>query len=83
MAGRWSAALVEPPEAATTAAAFSRAWRVTMSRGRMFKAMRSMIFSPAALQNRSLISYGAGAPAEYGKAKPIASETQAIVLAVN
>ena len=35
MAGRCSAALVEPPEAATTAAAFSSALRVTMSRGRM------------------------------------------------
>ena len=35
IAGRCSAALVEPPDAATTMAAFSSALRVTMSRGRM------------------------------------------------
>ncbi len=34
IAGRCSAALVEPPEAATTVAAFSSASRVTMWRGR-------------------------------------------------
>ena len=36
MAGRCSAALVEPPVAATTMAAFSNALRVQMSRGRRF-----------------------------------------------
>ena len=35
IAGRCRPALVEPPEAATTVAAFSSALRVTMSRGRM------------------------------------------------
>ena len=52
------------PVAATTAAAFSRALRVTISRGRMFLARMSMIISPASTQNLSRISYGAGAPAE-------------------
>ena len=36
IAGRCSAALVEPPVAETTVAAFSSAFSVTMSRGRMF-----------------------------------------------
>ena len=48
MAGRCSAALVEPPVAATTMAAFSNALRVTMSRGRMPSA-RSRITALAAL----------------------------------
>src|SRR5213595_3027518 len=83
IAGRCSAAFVEPPDAATTAAAFSRALRVTMSRGRILVAISSMIFSPAVAQKASRISYGAGAPAEYGSASPIASDTVAMVLAVN
>ena len=56
IAGRCRAALVEPPEAATVMAAFSSALRVTMSRGRMFRAMSSITFSPAVVQNRSRIS---------------------------
>jgi hypothetical protein len=48
IAGRCSAALVEPPDAATTAAAFSSALRVTISRGRILRAIRSITFSPAA-----------------------------------
>jgi hypothetical protein len=51
IAGRCSAALVEPPEAATTVAAFSSALRVTMSRGRMFWRMSSTTISPAVMQN--------------------------------
>ena len=54
-----------------------------MSRGRMFLTIRSMIISPASMQNLSRISYGAGAPAEYGRARPMASDTVAMVLAVN
>ena len=42
-----------------------------------------MTCSPAVMQKASRISYGAGAPAEYGSASPIASETVAMVLAVN
>src|SRR5213078_2262270 len=83
IAGRCSAALVDPPDAATTAAAFSSARRVTMSRGRIFDAISSITFSPAKVQKASRISYGAGAPAEYGSARPIASDTVAMVLAVN
>src|SRR2546423_14953338 len=83
IAGRCSAALVDPPDAATTAAAFSSARRVTMSRGRIFDAISSITFSPAVVQNASRISYGAGAPAEYGSASPIASDTVAMVLAVD
>src|SRR5438445_4324871 len=83
IAGRCSAALVEPPEAATTAAAFSRALRVTMSRGRRLDAIKSITFSPAVMQKASRISYGAGAPAEYGSARPMASDTVAMELAVN
>ncbi|MET3867553.1 hypothetical protein ABIC20_004862 [Methylobacterium radiotolerans] len=56
IAGRCSAALVEPPEAATTVAAFSRALRVTMSRGRMRFSRSSITFSPAVAQNLSRIS---------------------------
>ncbi len=56
IAGRCRPALVEPPEAATTVAAFSSALRVTMSRGRMLRAMSSITFSPAAMQKRSRIS---------------------------
>jgi hypothetical protein len=56
MAGRCSAALVEPPVAETIAAAFSSDFLVTMSRGRMLRAMSSMTFSPAAMQKLSLIS---------------------------
>ena len=56
IAGRCSAALVEPPDAATTVAAFSSAFKVTMSRGRMLRAISSMTISPAVMQNRSRIS---------------------------
>jgi hypothetical protein len=56
IAGKCSAALVEPPDAATTAAAFSNALRVTMSRGRMFSRTRSTISSPAVMQNWSRTS---------------------------
>ena len=55
-AGRCSPALVEPPDAATTAAAFSSALRVTMARGRMLEAISSITFSPAAMQKESRIS---------------------------
>ena len=69
--------------AATTVAAFSIALRVTMSRGRRFFSIRSMTQVPDATANSSRDSYTAGAPAEWGNARPIASETQAMVLAVN
>src|SRR3981081_3694242 len=83
IAGRCSAGLVDPADGATTPAAFSSDRRVTMSRGRILRAISSITFSPAVMQNASRISYGAGAPAEYGSASPIASDTVAMVLAVN
>ena len=56
MAGRCRAALVEPPVAATTVAAFSSAFSVTMSRGRMLLASSCITISPAVAQKRSRIS---------------------------
>ena len=56
MAGRCSAALVEPPVAATVMAAFSNALRVTMSRGRILDASNCITCSPAAAQSASRIS---------------------------
>jgi hypothetical protein len=48
IAGRCSAALVEPPVQATTRAAFSSAFRVTMSRARMFFSIRFITATPEA-----------------------------------
>ena len=48
MAGRCRAAFVEPPVAATTAAAFSKDFLVTMSRGRNWVAIRRTTVSPEA-----------------------------------
>src|ERR1700760_1068726 len=83
MAGRCSAALVDPPDAATTTAAFSKALRVTISRGRRPIFSKFITAAPEATAYSSRLLYGAGAPAEPGSARPIASDTQAIVLAVN
>ena len=46
IAGRCSAAFVEPPVAATTTAAFSSDFRVTISRGRIRRASNSMTALP-------------------------------------
>ncbi len=83
IAGRCSAALVEPPVAPTTSAAFCSDLSVTMSRGRMRCSINDTTARPDSTAQRSRSSYGAGAPAEPGNASPIASETVAIVLAVN
>ena len=72
-----------PPVAATTTAAFSNALRVQISRGRRLRSSRCITARPLSAAQRSRSSYGAGAPAEPGKASPIASDTVAIVLAVN
>jgi cobalamin biosynthesis protein CobD/CbiB len=64
MAGRCSAALVEPPVAATTMAAFSNALRVQMSRGRRFFASRSITVSPALSAKSSRDRISAGGPDE-------------------
>ena len=83
MAGKCSAALVEPPVAPTVTAAFSSALRVTMSRGRNWLATSAITARPLSTAQRSRSSYGAGDPAEPGSARPIASLTMAMVLAVN
>ena len=83
IAGRCRPALVEPPVAATTAAAFSSAARVTISRGRRSRRSRFITASPDFSHSWSRDSKAAGAPAEPGSARPMASETQAMVLAVN
>ena len=48
IAGRCSPPLVEPPDAATTMAAFSKALRVAMSRGRMRRRSTFITASPEA-----------------------------------
>ena len=83
IAGRCSNPLVDPPVAATTAAAFSSALRVTMSRGRRLSLSRRITASPVWNAKASRSAITAGAADEPGSARPIASDTQAMVLAVN
>ena len=83
IAGRCRPALVEPPVAPATIAAFSSALRVTMSRGRSRLSSSAITARPNSTAKRSRSSYGAGEPAEPGSARPIASLTIAMVLAVN
>ncbi len=64
IAGKCSAALVEPPVAATTAAAFSNAARVQMSRGRRPLASSAITASPALSAKSSRASSSAGGPDE-------------------
>ena len=54
-----------------------------MSRGLIFFFNKFITAWPLETANLSLFSYTAGVPADPGNAKPIASETHAIVLAVN
>ncbi len=56
MAGRCRPPLVEPPVAATTMAAFSKALRVQMSRGRMPSASSCITASPLAVAYSSRLS---------------------------
>ena len=76
IAGRCSAALVEPPEAATTAAAFSRASRVTMSVSDVFLDQLHHLLAAA----QKVAGRRAQAPRRVRSARPIASETVAMVL---
>ena len=82
IAGRCSAAFVEPPMATTTAIAFSNALRVRMSLGRMSSLSSCSTRLPA--QRHSSVRSGASAGIEAlnGSAMPSASLAQAIVLAV-
>ena len=82
MASRWSTALVEPPKAMTTAMAFSNASLVMMSRAVMPRRSSSTTASPDLRANPSRRRSVAGGAAEPGSDMPIASATEAIVLAV-
>ena len=53
IAGRCRAALVEPPVAPTTTAAFSSAFMVTMSRGRRPSSSRRITARPLSTAKRS------------------------------
>ena len=81
-AGRCSVAFVLPPVAATTAAAFSSDLRVTICRGRGPSRSRRITASPARSAYTSRDSSTAGGLAEPGSARPIASDTYAMLLAV-
>ena len=84
MAGRCSAALVEPPVAATTAAAFSRPVRVTRSRGSGPPASNAAMTAwPARRAMPCRSEKTAGIIDEPSGARPSASDTMPIVFAVN
>ena len=84
IAGRCSAALVEPPVADTTAHAFSSDSRVTMSRGSGPSPMTARISATPARRMRGARSlYTAGIMLEPMGASPSASDTMPIVFAVN
>ncbi len=74
IAGRCKAALVEPPVAATIAAAFSRLARVTSSRGSgPPRARIAITVSPARRASAGRVASSAGAMVEPGSARPSAS----------
>jgi hypothetical protein len=77
-------ALVEPPVAATTAQAFSSAFRVAMSRGRGApRNTASVTTRPARRLTAARSANTAGIIELPSGARPIASETMPMVLAVN
>ena len=82
-AGKCSAALVEPPLHATTLAAFTKDFLLTISLGLICLSINFITETPESYAYTSLDSYGAGVDEEPGIARPIASATHAIVLAVN
>ena len=83
IAGRCSAALVEPPEAATRLPRSPAPFCVTMSRGRMPALMRLDYLLPAVMQNGRGSHKAQARRPNRAKPSPIASETVAMVLAVN
>ena len=83
IASRCSTAFVEPPSAITTAIAFSNASFVMMSRARMFRSMRCITARPDSNAKSSRRRSTAAGDALPGRLMPIASPTDAIVLAVN
>ena len=83
MASRWSTALVDPPRALATAIAFSKAFLVMMSRGRIPSFNMLTTAAPAARASSSRRRSTAGGEAEPGNEIPSASPIDDIVLAVN
>ena len=82
MASRCSTALVEPPNAMTTAIAFSKASLVMMSRAVIPRRSSSTTAAPDSRAYRSRRRSGAGGAALPGRDMPIASAALAMVLAV-
>ena len=82
IASRCSTALVDPPNAITTAMAFSNASLVMMSRAVMPRLSSSTTASPLALAKPSRRRSLAGGAALPGSDMPMASAALAIVLAV-
>ena len=83
MASRCSTALVEPPSAMVTAMAFSNASFVMICRGRMPSSSSRTTAWPDSKAKSSRRLSGAGGDDEPGSDMPMASATDAIVLAVN
>ena len=83
IASRCSTAFVEPPSAIATAIAFSNASLVMIWRGRRSSSSRRMTARPLSYAKSSRRRSTAGGDAEPGSDMPIASPTDAIVLAVN
>ena len=83
MARRCRTALVLPPNALTTAIAFSNAFFVMMSRGRMPKRNKFITASPARSASPSRRASTAGGEAVPGRLMPNASAIDDIVFAVN
>ncbi len=83
MARRWSTALVEPPEAATLAMAFSMPVRVMSFDGRRSLRAAAMTSSPAVREAACLSGDVAGTPERSMGEIPRNSQAMAMVLAVN
>ncbi len=75
--------LVEPPIATTPVTAFSKAFRVRISDGRMFFSRRFITACPASREDAALRWPTFGYEAEPGSERPSASPMDDMVLAVN
>ena len=82
MAGRCSTALVDPPMAAWTLMAFSKAARVRMALGRRSRRISSAAWAPASAARWVMRLVLAGIMAFPGRDMPRASAMACMVLAV-
>mmetsp|Transcript_22983 Transcript_22983/g.45235 ORF Transcript_22983/g.45235 Transcript_22983/m.45235 type:complete len:249 (-) Transcript_22983:422-1168(-) len=82
MAIKWRTALVEPPRATTHVIAFSKAFLVIISDGRIFFSSSSLTAFPTRSHSLTLSADTAGLLDEKGRDMPSASMADAIVLAV-